>query len=639
MKKIYLILSCLILSISGTAQVVDYYVPVGDLIGMTVQTGDMCFDPAEYKQSSAGNTWGFQWTSTGGNIPSTIEIDFISVSEEAAGPYPATLNGSSVGTVNPSFSSCGIVGQLFSIDPTNYNFGGVNTFLMDYSASSWTNQLYPVTGFYAHISVDYTPAGCTDPDVPTVTASSMSVCPGSSVTLTITGNLNDATDWQIYSGSCGGTSEGSTATSSFVVSPSATTTYYVRGEGGCVSPGSCGSIMITAEDNTNPTASNPMDINVECLGDVPAPDPLVVTDEADNCTASPIVAFVSDVSDGNTCPEIITRTYSVTDDAGNSINVTQSITVNDITNPSASNPATINVQCIGDVPAPDILVVTDEADNCSVTPVVAHVSDISDGLTCPETITRTYSVTDDCGNQILLTQTIIVNDDTNPVPGTITDTTGTCSVTPNTPMATDNCSAVVMITPDVSFPITTVGTTTVTWTFTDDCGNMTTATQDVTIIVPDVSVTQNGVELSSNATGVSYQWIDCGTMSPVTGETNQNFTPSTDGDYAVIVSNGGCEDTSACYSVTGIGYEEFNNDISIRVIPNPNNGQFNLQILGEVQVDLIQVYDVQGRLILNSPVNSSSEFIPVDLGNLESGLYILKISTEKGLIEQRVLIE
>ena len=155
---------------------------------------------------------------------------------------------------------------------------------------------------------------------------------------------------------------------------------------------------ITVDDNINPTASNPVPVTVQCIGDVPAADITVVTDEADNCGV-PVVAFVSDVSNGLTCPETITRTYSVTDACGNTINVLQTITVDDNINPTASNPAPVTVQCIGDVPAADITVVTDESDNCGV-PVVAFVSDVSNGLTCPETITRTYSVTDACGNTI-----------------------------------------------------------------------------------------------------------------------------------------------------------------------------------------------------------------------------------------------
>jgi hypothetical protein len=41
---------------------------------------------------------------------------------------------------------------------------------------------------------------------------------------------------------------------------------------------------ITVGDVTDPTASNPAPINVECSASVPAPDVTVVTDEADNCT-------------------------------------------------------------------------------------------------------------------------------------------------------------------------------------------------------------------------------------------------------------------------------------------------------------------------------------------------------------------
>ena len=172
---------------------------------------------------------------------------------------------------------------------------------------------------------------------------------------------------------------------------------------------------ITVNDITPPTASNPIGLTVECVGDVPAPDVSVVTDAADNCTAIPTVFFVSDISDGNTCPETITRTYSVTDDCGNETNVIQAITINDITPPTASNPPNINIP-LAPVPVPDITVITDAADNCTAAPIVAFVSDQSDGGDCPEVITRIYSVTDDCGNETLVTQLIVIGGGQVPAP-------------------------------------------------------------------------------------------------------------------------------------------------------------------------------------------------------------------------------
>lgn len=95
-------------------------------------------------------------------------------------------------------------------------------------------------------------AVCTDPDVPTLSGTT-SICNGDNTTISITGDLNDATTWEVYTISCGGTSETSTASNSFTVSPASTTTYFVRGEGGCVTPGSCGQITITvnAQDDAS----------------------------------------------------------------------------------------------------------------------------------------------------------------------------------------------------------------------------------------------------------------------------------------------------------------------------------------------------------------------------------------------------
>lgn len=89
-------------------------------------------------------------------------------------------------------------------------------------------------------------------DVPTIGATETTVCSnGASITLSVAdGSLNDATDWEWYSGSCDGISVG-TGTS-IMVSPSSTTTYYVRGEGyTCLEAGNCASVTITV--NSSPT--------------------------------------------------------------------------------------------------------------------------------------------------------------------------------------------------------------------------------------------------------------------------------------------------------------------------------------------------------------------------------------------------
>ena len=244
---------------------------------------------------------------------------------------------------------------------------------------------------------------------------------------------------------------------------------------------------IAVHDDVPPTASNPSQITVQCIGDVPSPDVNVVTDEADNCSV-PTITFISDVSDNQSCQETITRTYRVSDACGNSLDVTQNIVINDDTAPTASNPVNVNLSCTDNIPAPDISVVNDATDNCS-TPVVTFVSEVSDNQSCIETIIRTYRVTDACGNSIDVTQNILINDDIAPTASNPLAINLSC--TDNIPApdisvvndSTDNCSTpVVTFVSDVSDDQSCLETITRTYRVSDACGNSIDVTQSIHIV-------------------------------------------------------------------------------------------------------------------------------------------------------------
>ena len=86
-------------------------------------------------------------------------------------------------------------------------------------------------------------------------------------------------------------------------------------------------------------------------------------------------------------------------------------------------------------------------------------------------------------------------DDIDPVPdvATLSNVTAECEVTSLTaPTATDNCAGAISASHNVTLPITTQGTTVVTWTYDDGNGNSVTQNQnvvinDVTNPVPDVT--------------------------------------------------------------------------------------------------------------------------------------------------------
>ena len=70
-------------------------------------------------------------------------------------------------------------------------------------------------------------AACVDPTLTSLSANPSSPCPGAPTTITINGTLNDAAFWVLRSGSCSGTQVATTTGSTFTVSPTAPTTYYV----------------------------------------------------------------------------------------------------------------------------------------------------------------------------------------------------------------------------------------------------------------------------------------------------------------------------------------------------------------------------------------------------------------------------
>lgn len=114
-----------------------------------------------------------------------------------------------------------------------------------------------------HDNFNYTlPAPCADPETPTLGYEPELVCKGDPVMININGNLNSATSWQVYSGACGETLEGSTVNSEIMLSPNApNTTYFIRGEdgNGCVDETSiaCANITIPVfEINATTTLSD-----------------------------------------------------------------------------------------------------------------------------------------------------------------------------------------------------------------------------------------------------------------------------------------------------------------------------------------------------------------------------------------------
>lgn len=165
------------------------------------------------------------------------------------------------------------------------------------------------------------------------------------------------------------------------------------------------------------------------------------------------------------------------------------------------------------------------------------------------------------------------------------------------------------------------------WTFTQGTGAVagcdSIVTYDLTIDTVDTRTSANGIVLSALATNATYQWINCSDSSLITGATSATYVVTSNGDYAVKVTQGNCSEWSDCISISNIGLDEYTS--SWAIYPNPAVDQFF--IAHASSINDVALYDFNGRLLAILPVLEGWVQLPEQIS---TGVYIVR-NVEYGL--------
>ncbi|SHM84155.1 gliding motility-associated C-terminal domain-containing protein [Flavobacterium chilense] len=266
--------------------------------------------------------------------------------------------------------------------------------------------------------------------------------------------------------------------------------------------------IITADQNviikdiTAPIVPVLADVSAECS--VASITPPTTTD---NC-AGTITGTTTTVFPITTQGTTIV-TWKFDDGNGNIITAAQNIIIKDITAPIVPVLADVTAECsVASITPPTT------TDNCSGT--ITGTTTTVFSITTQGTTIVTWKFDDGNGNITTADQNVIIKDITAPIVPVLADVTAECSVASITPpTTTDNCAGTITGTTTTVFPITTQGTTIVTWKFDDGNGNITTADQNVIIkditapIVPvfvdvtgECSVTLTAPTTTDNCSGI-----------------------------------------------------------------------------------------------------------------------------------------
>jgi hypothetical protein len=145
-------------------------------------------------------------------------------------------------------------------------------------------------------------------------------------------------------------------------------------------------------------------------------------------------------------------------------------------------------------------------------------------------------------------------------------------------------------------------------------------TLNLTINTVDVSVSLIGNVLTAGASGAVYQWIDCNNGNiALPMETGQTYTAVANGNYAVIVTQNNCTDTSNCTNVIITNIASELNNAFINVYPNPSNGNVVVELSN---IAHITVYNLLGKVILDEEMSKGTN--QLNLSEQLNGVYYIK---------------
>ncbi|WP_300664777.1 T9SS type A sorting domain-containing protein [Fluviicola sp.] len=290
----------------------------------------------------------------------------------------------------------------------------------------------------------------------------------------------------------------------------------------------------------------------------------------------------------------------------------------------------------GPIPVPDQATLPAVSDECSAT-LTAPTADngaVTATTTDPTTYTTqgTFTVTwifTNANGTISQTQTVTINDAEDPATPVLSNVSGSCSVTPVAPTTTDNCAGTVTGTTTTVFPVTTIGMTTITWTFDDGNGNVITADQHIIVTDSENPVTTPlpTLNIACNDTVTSVPAATDNCTGTITGTTTDPLSYATPGTYTInwVFADGNGNSSNEAQTVivscSSAGLEDLNTAF-IQIYPNPASDVLTVIISSDLVGSELELINAQGAVVRKIPVTATETTI--NLSDLQSGLYYVK---------------
>lgn len=167
------------------------------------------------------------------------------------------------------------------------------------------------------------------------------------------------------------------------------------------------------------------------------------------------------------------------------------------------------------------------------------------------------------------------------------------------------------------------------YTITNAAGCDSVLTVDLRVVDNSPTITLANNVLITQQDYDAYEWLNCDEgFAPVPNASNFSYRPTVSGDYAVVVYDANCPDTSDCFNyprTAGV------NDLAFlegSVYPNPATSNLSFYTNKPGLKELVIMNEI-GQTVMKTRINSeANELLTLDISKLSNGSYTLSILTD-----------
>ncbi|HRH58801.1 MAG TPA: T9SS type A sorting domain-containing protein, partial [Chitinophagales bacterium] len=176
------------------------------------------------------------------------------------------------------------------------------------------------------------------------------------------------------------------------------------------------------------------------------------------------------------------------------------------------------------------------------------------------------------------------------------------------------------------------------------CDSTITLNLTVNLVPSTPEITQSNDTLHSNViiSGASYEWYKGGVLLITTSSPFYKFTSN--GTYTLRIINNDCASllSASVNAALPTSVKTIKLDIQFDIIPNPNNGLFEVKIIvpKSGKYDLV-LYNVAGQQLINEQlfIQQGSNVKRFNLDGIEKGMYFISVRGNDGISTKNIIVQ